>query len=156
MMSIFLGFFTLVPYIRFCHTFQLNAAPMMSREYALYRPSLGMFESFMSPVKYTYLVVEPVKVVREAVTSILVDDLFSIGTDETKQCLTIAQILMQRFSKPTETEIELASWLIDNVSRSFKCQKIKQVAFFFYSGYHIQQYRKSQMSLYNKIMMSCK
>ena len=34
--------------------------------------------------------VEPVMVVRGAVASILVDDLFSLGTEETIECLTIA------------------------------------------------------------------
>ena len=58
--------------------------------------------------------VEPVTVVRGAVASILVDDLFSLGTEETKECLTIAQMLMQQFSRPTEIEKTLASWMTDH------------------------------------------
>ena len=59
---------------------------------------------------------EPVKVVRGAIATILIDDLFSIGTEETKQCLSTAQVLMQQFSRPTETEKVFASWMTGNRS----------------------------------------
>ena len=58
------------------------------------------------------------KVIRGAVASILVDGLFSFETEETKQYLTVAQILMQKFSGPSENEEILASWMTDNLLSS--------------------------------------
>ena len=61
--------------------------------------------------------------VRGAIATILVDDLFSIGTEEAKQCLSTAQILMQQFSRPTETEKALASWITDRLRKIIQKSK---------------------------------
>ena len=66
---------------------------------------------------------EPVKVLRGAIATILLDDLFSIGTEETKQSLSTAQVLMQQFSRPMETEKVFASWLTGKLSKII--QKLK-------------------------------
>ena len=42
--------------------------------------------------------------VHGAIASRLVGDLFSLGTEETKDCLMIAQELTQQFSRPIEME----------------------------------------------------
>ena len=65
----------------------------------------------------------PVKVVRGAIATILVDNLFSIGTEEAKQCLNTAQILMQQFSRPTEIEKSLASWMTDRLRKIIQKSK---------------------------------
>ena len=42
--------------------------------------------------------------VHGAIANMLVGDLFSLGTEETKDCLIIAQELTQQFSRPMEME----------------------------------------------------
>ena len=48
----------------------------------------------------------------EVCASVLVDEFFTIPTQEAKECLKSAQEMMQQLSHPTQLHVDFSNWLI--------------------------------------------